>query len=99
MTITELDPPQYDLEVVTFDLYRDIHKGIRAELFAVTSTAGNLDPTDRCGRLALADHVSSVGRVLASHADHEDTVIDPVLITHLPDLAERISSELHALEP
>ena len=27
------------LPTVTFDLYRDIHKGIRAELFTVTATA------------------------------------------------------------
>ncbi len=98
MTITEPAPPQADLEVVTFDLYRDIHKGIRAELFAVTSTAGSLDPTDRYGRLALADHVASVGRVLASHAEHEDTVIDPVLAGHLPALAEGISRDHDALE-
>ena len=65
-------------------LYRDIHKGIRAELFAVTSTAGSLDPTDRCGRAALADHVMSVGQVLELHAHHEDAVVDPVLVEHLP---------------
>jgi Hemerythrin HHE cation binding domain len=98
MTITELDTPRYDLEVVTFDLYRDIHKGIRAELFAVTSAAGSLDPTDRCGRVALADHITSVGRVLASHAEHEDAVIDPVLADHLPVLAEQITRDHHELE-
>jgi len=90
--------PTYDFALVTFDAYRDIHKGIRAELFAVTSTAGSLDPTDRCGRAALADHVASVGRVLELHAEHEDTVVDPVLVEHLPELAEKISYDHHVLE-
>lgn len=95
MTITER---VYDFDLVTFDLYRDIHKGIRAELFAVTSTAGSLDPTDRCGRVALADHVVSVGQVLELHAEHEDATIDPVLVAHLPELAESISNDHRVLE-
>ena len=32
------------LDLVEVDMYRDIHKGIRAELFAVTTAAGNIDP-------------------------------------------------------
>lgn len=80
------------------DLYRDIHKGIRAELFAVTSTAGSIDPTDRCDRAALADHVTSLFAVLESHAHHEDAVIDPVLERHLPDLASDINDDHERLE-
>jgi Hemerythrin HHE cation binding domain len=88
----------YDFDLVTFDAYRDIHKGIRAELFSVTSTAGSVDPTDRCGLAALADHVRSVEQVLELHAEHEDTVLDPVLVEHLPELAERITNDHHVLE-
>ena len=80
------------------DLYRDIHKGIRAELFSVTSTAGSIDPSDRCDRAALADHVTSVAAVLESHAHHEDAVIDPVLERHLPDLASEITDDHERLE-
>ncbi len=80
------------------DLYRDIHKGIRAELFSVTSTAGSVDPSDRCDRAALADHVLSVAAVLESHAHHEDAVIDPVLERHLPDLASEINDDHDRLE-
>lgn len=88
--------PDYQLPAV--DLYRDIHKGIRAELFAVTSTAGSVDPSDRCDRAALADHVTSVASVLESHAHHEDAAIDPVLERHLPDLACTINSDHERLE-
>jgi Hemerythrin HHE cation binding domain. len=84
--------------LVAVDLYRDIHKGIRAELFAITATAGNLDPTDRSDRSAFADHVTSVAAVLESHAHHEDAVIDPALEEHFPGLAERVRADHEALE-
>jgi hypothetical protein len=87
-----------DFSIPAVDLYRDIHKGIRAELFAVTSTAGSIDPSDRCDRAALADHVVSVAAVLESHAHHEDVVIDPVLERHLPDLASEINDDHARLE-
>lgn len=84
--------------LVAVDLYRDIHKGIRAELFAVTATAGSLDPTDRDDRVALADHVSSICGVLESHAHHEDAVIDPALAEHFPRLAAQVRDDHDALE-
>jgi hypothetical protein len=87
-----------DFRIPAVDLYRDIHKGIRAELFAITTTAGNIDPTDPLDRGALADHVMSVAAVLESHAHHEDAVVDPVLQTHLPDLASDINDDHERLE-
>ncbi|MGE0879289.1 MAG: hemerythrin domain-containing protein [Acidimicrobiia bacterium] len=75
------------------DLYRDIHKGIRSELFAVTSFAGSLDPADRADRVALCAHVVSVAAVLESHAKHEDTVIEPVLLACRPELACSIGKD------
>ena len=94
--MTTLVEPDYQIPAV--DLYRDIHKGIRAELFAVTSSAGSIDPADRCDRAALADHITSVAAVLESHAHHEDAIIDPVLDRHLPDLADEITSDHGRLE-
>ena len=88
--------PEYHLPAV--DLYRDIHKGIRAELFAVTSTAGSIDPSDRCDRAALADHVTAVAAILESHAHHEDEALDTVLQRHLPDVAGTINSDHDRLE-
>ena len=78
-------------ERVTLNSYRDIHKGIRAELFAVTGAAGTLDPHDRAGRADLARHVRSVVDLLVSHAEHEDAVVQPVLEAQLPALAAQIA--------
>jgi hypothetical protein len=86
------------LEPVTFDLYRDVHKGIRSELFAVTTSAGNLDPADRAGRADLARHIGSVVDLLLSHAEHEDTAVQPALETYLPALAEQIAVDHPVLE-
>src|SRR5687768_1711821 len=80
------------------DLYKDIHKGIRADLFAVTGQAGRIDPLDRPGRADLAERVRFSVDLLVSHADHEDAVIQPVLEVERPDLAEIIEADHHRLE-
>jgi hypothetical protein len=87
-----------DLQPVVFDLYRDIHKGIRSELFALTTSAGQADPSDGDARADLARHVNSVVSLLVSHAHHEDAAIQPVLERYLPDLAERIETDHAALD-
>jgi Hemerythrin HHE cation binding domain len=87
-----------ELQPVVFDLYRDIHKGIRGELFALTTSAGQADPSDREARADLARHVDSVVSLLVAHAHHEDAAITPVLQRFLPDLAERIEADHTALD-
>jgi Hemerythrin HHE cation binding domain len=83
---------------VPFDIYRDVHKGIRTELFGVTEQSGTVDPGDRVAKTALADRVDSMLRLLVSHAAHEDAHVQPVLEQQLPELAERIETEHIALE-
>jgi hypothetical protein len=83
---------------VVFDLYRDIHKGIRAALFGVTASAGRVDPSDRGARAAVAAEVDGVVALLASHAEHEDAAIQPGLEVHLPDLADRVVTDHVTLE-
>jgi hypothetical protein len=82
-----------DTNAATVDLYRDIHKGIRAELFALTGEAGRIDPASGASRAAVAGQVRGLVQVLETHADHEDTAIGPVLEQHLPHLAERIGGD------
>ena len=98
MTITETTIATAPLRLVAVDLYRDIHKGIRAELFAVTERAGNVDPADQADKAALAAHITSVVELLISHAEHEDDHIQPALERHLPTLAEQVDRDHHRLE-
>ena len=83
---------------VAVDLYRDIHKGIRAELFAVTEEAGRADAAQNGDRAALVDHVRSLVWLLTSHSEHEDGAIQPVLEQRLPDLARRVAADHDAIE-
>ncbi len=81
-----------------FDAYRDIHKGVRAELFAVTASAGQTDPADREERAALCAHIGDVAELLTDHAGHEDTHVLPVLAVHAPALFERNATDHATLD-
>lgn len=87
-----------DFRLVAVDLYRDIHKAIRSELFATTVDAGRVDPADRAGRQALAHRVDGLVELLVTHAEHEDRTVQPALEIHLPQLAERIECDHAGLE-
>jgi hypothetical protein len=98
MTIIATTTANTPIRLVAVDLYRDIHKGIRSELFALTEKAGNLDPADRSDRADLSAHVDRVVELLVSHAAHEDDFVQPAIERHLPDLAEQVESDHHRLE-
>lgn len=97
MTFTETNP-RTNSPLATVDLYRDIHKGIRAELFGITMAAGSLDPSDRVHRLALSTRVHDAVALLVSHAAHEDQHVQPSIETHFPALAERVEVDHLTLE-
>lgn len=98
MTVTTLPTIVTPYPGVGFDLYRDIHKGIRAELFAVTSTAGRIDPSEKAARLALQSHVRSVVELLVVHAEHEDAAVQPSIEQYIPAVAEQIVDDHATLE-
>ncbi|HSB88134.1 MAG TPA: hemerythrin domain-containing protein [Ilumatobacteraceae bacterium] len=97
MTIIETNTAQR-LQSVAFDLYRDIHKGIRSELFAVVGEAGRVDPANDCDVEALADQVRRTTELLVQHAEHEDVSVQPALELHAPTLAEQIATDHSALD-
>jgi hypothetical protein len=75
----------------TIDPYRDVHKGIRAVLFSVTSEAGRIDPADDEARAVFAAHVDSAADLLEAHAGHEDRFVQPALEDHVRALAVEIA--------
>ena len=97
-TTTATAAPTTPITPVTFDLYRDVHKGIRSELFAVTEQAGRIDPSVRDDRVAVADHLRSLVAFLVSHAEHEDAEVQPSIEQHLPALAAQIAAEHEEIE-
>ncbi len=98
---TPTDPTrdaEAEFELVSFDLYKDIHKGIRGELFRITSTAGSLDPGERCAREQLAEGVRTLFGMLTFHAAHEDEFVQPHIEVHAPFYAEVVASDHARLE-
>lgn len=91
-------PASETFRLVACDLYRDIHKGIRSELFSLVERAGSTDPHEAAAVAALVDHVVATHSLLESHAEHEDGVIQPVLETEMPRMAERIAADHVALD-
>jgi hypothetical protein len=96
--MTLIDLPATTLAPVTLDLYRDIHKAIRTELFSVVTEAASIDPSLGVAREGLACHVRDVVAFLVDHAEHEDAAIQPVLERELPDLAAKVATDHEALE-
>src|SRR4051794_16124066 len=102
--LSDIDPAAVEtislpeVQAVTHDLYRDVHKGIRADLFRVTAAAGYIDPSSRDARVGLAGDVSQLMSFLDDHAEHEDRFIEPEVERLLPDVAERIDHDHRSFE-
>ena len=86
------------LEAITVDLYRDIHKGIRNELFAVTFSAGQVDPGNRDAVATVAGRWRNLVGLLVAHAEHEDAFVQPLIEIHAPSLAEVVATAHPELE-
>jgi hypothetical protein len=97
VTVTDtITPSTY--EIVAVDTYRDIHKGIRADLFALVGSAGRIDPSCAADVAAVATHVDTTVDLLVTHAGHEDTHLVPIMGELLPELNARIQRDHAELE-
>ena len=96
--MTAVDAPTKALESVTFSLYRDVHKGIRKDLFSLVEQAATVDPSFRSGRVDVAEHLDRTVNLLTVHAHHEDTAVGPVIERYLPDLAAEIVHDHETLD-
>jgi len=98
VTTTPLIVETAALETVTFDIYANIHKGIRNGLFSVTLAAGQVDPHDQDAVQALAERWTDLVGVLVAHAEHEDGFVQPVIERFAPAYAAEISEAHPRLE-
>jgi hypothetical protein len=97
MTVIDtITPSTYEL--VAVDTYRDIHKGIRADLFDLTATAGRIDPSCPGDVADLAGHLTQTVDLLLTHAGHEDGHLVPIMSELLPELNATIERDHAVLE-
>jgi iron-sulfur cluster repair protein YtfE (RIC family) len=97
-TTTPLTAETAALDQVTFDMYRNIHKGIRNGLFSVTLEVGQVDPHDAEAVRAVANRWTDMVRVLVAHAEHEDEFVQPVIERFSPEYAAEIAETHPRLE-
>ncbi len=98
MTIIELPTPTAtgDVDLVdadAYDLYREIHKGIRYALFHTTLRAGSLDVADADAIDGLVAAQRELLDLLHSHHEHEDEFVQPLVETHAPALAVTVAAQ------
>jgi len=62
-----------------FNLYTQIHKGLRACMSEVLVRVGRLDPTDTAEIRMTADAVRQMIAFARDHLHHEEELIHPVL--------------------
>ncbi len=85
MTTTEM--PSDATVSLPFDLYREVHKGLRRALFDLTVHIGAADCADAVQRRTVAERTRALVANLHHHHRHEDLFIQPVLVAADPTLA------------
>ena len=75
------------------DLYREVHKGLRAALFELVHRAGALDATDADAVESFRKLFAELDMMLETHHGHEDGALLAGLIAdHAGDVAEAVEA-------
>ncbi|MFJ2471621.1 hemerythrin domain-containing protein [Streptomyces sp. NPDC087659] len=75
------------------DLYRNVHMGQRARLFALAVEVGAGDSADAAAGKRAAERCLAMTGELREHAEHEDTFIHPLLRERDPAAADALDAE------
>ncbi len=74
-----------------YDIYKDVHKGIRKELFDLGVLAGSTDFEDDASLNLLKEHFNRSYNLLETHAHSEDTHVEPLLHDISTDEAAKLA--------
>lgn len=86
-TIAHIDTPP------RVDLYRQVHKGLRAFMFDTLSQMGRLDGADDHAVKGVLDQVDQLLDLCLAHIDNEARHVHPAMQAVSPQSAQRIASE------
>jgi Hemerythrin HHE cation binding domain len=87
-----------DSTLPPWDLYREIHKGLRLALFTTATVAGSTDPADDAALGALRREWRDTLFVLRGHHHHEDDFVDPLIDKYASHLRSNIDQDHAAIE-
>jgi hypothetical protein len=82
----------------TWDLYREIHKGMRSALMGIAQHAGSADAHDPEALLWLQREWHDVAFVLRGHHAHEDLFCDALIRAHAPALCAPLERQHEAAD-
>lgn len=74
------------------DLYRVIHKAVRALLSDLVAKAGRVDFTDAAQVAQLRADTAATMALLSSHAEHEHEFISPVIAKVAPEVGRKVDA-------
>jgi hypothetical protein len=77
---------------VPFDLFREVHKGLRYALLGVIERAGAADHSDPEERDDFVGHFDTAVVLLREHHHHEDDFVQPLLVSLDEPLARLVDS-------
>jgi hypothetical protein len=80
------------------NLYKAIHKGLRAILSRLADEAGRADLADPADLRRLRELAAATFGMLEDDAAHEDRFVSPLLRSCAPDVAERLDAAHRELE-
>lgn len=83
------------MDATNWDLYREIHKGMRFGLSRAMTMAGSTDADDSLALQALRDEWRDVAFVLRGHHEHEDRFCDALIASYAPELREKLELQHH----
>jgi hypothetical protein len=92
------DPVAAELEAIELDIYRDVHKGLRAGLLALPVRIGRTDPEDPAAVIAVTTCVHHFLELLDDHAEHEEAHLGELIARNDPSLALRVEHEHRHVE-
>lgn len=81
-----------------YDLYKDVHKGIRKELFDLGVLAGSTDFENETSLNRLKEHFNRSYNLLETHAHSEDTHVEPLIQKVNTDAATKLADTHNKLE-
>ena len=76
-----------------FDLYRNIHKGIRAMLFDLVQKSGRVDFRDLTAVARLRAETKDIFELLEGHAHKEELFVMPLVRQHAPEVAKAFDDQ------